>query len=117
MAVAQRATQNHYETLGVPTSASLEEIRRAYRILARRYHPDVNPGKSSEEKFKLIAEAYRVLSDEAKRREFDHELDGLLKGHFDRGKRAYEQAIRNAAAHDRARRPTGSPAPPRSRRA
>ena len=67
--------ENYYAILGVNTSATHEEIRRAYRILARRYHPDVNPGKASEEKFKAIAEAYTVLSDPEKRRVFDAEFE------------------------------------------
>ncbi len=65
---------NHYQTLCVTTSATPEEIRRAYRVLARRYHPDVNPGKSSEEKFKAIASAYAVLSDPEQRTRYDAEF-------------------------------------------
>ncbi len=103
MAVAQRAHQNHYETLGVTTLASVAEIRRAYRILARRYHPDVNPGKNSEERFKAIADAYKVLSDQARRRDFDRQLEEESGQAFDRGHAAYQQAIRRAAARDRAR--------------
>ena len=67
--------QDHYKTLGVNSSATQDEIRRAYRILARRYHPDVNPGKSSEEKFKSIASAYKILNDPKKRREYDADYD------------------------------------------
>lgn len=70
--------QNHYATLGLNSSATAEEIRRAYRILARRYHPDVNPGKTSEEKFKSIAQAYEVLGDGAKRKVYDQELGHKL---------------------------------------
>lgn len=100
----QHNLKNHYETLGIPSSATLAEIRRAYRILARRYHPDVNPGAASEERFKAIADAYRVLSDEVKRQEFDQTLADEMKSAFERGHEAYQQAIRNAAAKDRARR-------------
>src|ERR1700693_6470770 len=64
--------QNYYEVLGLPRTATEEEIRKEYRNLARKYHPDVNPGnKSAEEKFKEINEAYEVLSDADKRRRYD----------------------------------------------
>src|ERR1039457_2891564 len=68
------ATPKHdyYETLGVPRKADTEEIRKAYRKLARKHHPDLNPGdKSSEERFKNVQEAYDVLSDAKKRPMYD----------------------------------------------
>jgi molecular chaperone DnaJ len=67
-------TQNkdYYATLGVKKTATSEEIRKAFRKAARRYHPDVNPGdKKAEEKFKEISEANDVLSDEKKRKVYD----------------------------------------------
>jgi molecular chaperone DnaJ len=64
--------QDYYELLGVPRKASAKDIRAAYRKLARKYHPDLNPGdKSAEEKFKQIQEAYDVLSDTKKRQMYD----------------------------------------------
>ena len=64
--------RDYYEVLAVERGASAEDIKRAYRQLARKYHPDVNPGsKEAEEKFKEIAEAYEVLSDDQKRQMYD----------------------------------------------
>jgi molecular chaperone DnaJ len=64
--------QDYYELLGVPRKAAQKEIRQAYRRLARKYHPDLNPGdKASEEKFKQVQEAYDVLSDAKKRQMYD----------------------------------------------
>jgi molecular chaperone DnaJ len=64
--------KDYYGTLGVKKTASAEEIRKAFRKAARRYHPDVNPGdKRAEEKFKEISEANDVLSDEKKRKVYD----------------------------------------------
>ena len=64
--------KDYYATLGVKKTATQEEIRKAFRKAARKYHPDVNPGdKKAEEKFKEISEANDVLSDEKKRKIYD----------------------------------------------
>jgi curved DNA-binding protein len=65
------AERDYYEILGVPRTASQEEIQRAYRRLARRYHPDVNKDPQAEERFKEITEAYNVLRDPETRRRYD----------------------------------------------
>ncbi|HEY0547092.1 MAG TPA: molecular chaperone DnaJ [Pyrinomonadaceae bacterium] len=66
------AKEDYYQVLGVKRDAKPEEIKKAYRRLARKYHPDVNPGdKSAEERFKLITEAHDVLSDAKKRGVYD----------------------------------------------
>src|SRR2546426_11961471 len=64
--------KDYYEILGVGRTAKEVEIKKAYRKLARKYHPDLNPNnKQSEEKFKEIQEAYEVLSDAEKRKQYD----------------------------------------------
>jgi curved DNA-binding protein len=65
------AFRDYYETLGVPRDASSEDIRRAYRTLARQYHPDVNKDDGAEDRFKEISEAYEVLRDSEKRERYD----------------------------------------------
>jgi DnaJ-class molecular chaperone len=82
--------QNHYKTLGLTNAATPAEIRRAYRVLARRYHPDLNPGRDSEELFKGIAKAYEVLSDPEKRAQHDVELDRATESLSDTFDRAHE---------------------------
>src|SRR5262245_38215792 len=64
--------RDYYETLGIPRNAGDDQIRTAFRKLARKNHPDVNPGdKGAEERFKEINEAYSVLSDSQKRKQYD----------------------------------------------
>lgn len=64
--------RDYYEVLGVQKGASADEIKKAYRKLAIKYHPDKNPGdKEAEEKFKEAAEAYEVLSNDDKRAKYD----------------------------------------------
>src|SRR6187402_3551031 len=72
--------RDYYETLGVARTASEDEIKKAHRKLARKYHPDLNPNnKQSEDKFKEIQEAYEVLGDPEKRSKYD-QLGANWKG-------------------------------------
>src|SRR5215471_17691751 len=64
--------QDYYETLGIGRDADAEEIRKAYRKLARKHHPDLNPGdKAAEDRFKKVQEAYDILSDAKKKQMYD----------------------------------------------
>lgn len=76
-----------YEIIGVPRTASTEEIKKAYRRLAKKYHPDVNPGnRSAEEKFKEVTAAFEVLSDEKRRKLYDEFGADALRTGFDEKK-------------------------------
>src|SRR6266480_1624581 len=70
--MAAMAKEDFYKILGVKKDAKPEEIKKAYRRLARKYHPDVNPGdKAAEDRFKQMSEAFDVLSDPKKRKVYD----------------------------------------------
>ena len=89
MAGTQR---DYYEVLGIKKDASSEEIKKAYRSLALKYHPDRNPGdKEAEDKFKEITEAYEVLSDETKRKNYDQFGFNGINGNY--------QDFNNSAAY------------------
>jgi molecular chaperone DnaJ len=82
--MAATTKSDYYELLGVPRKANAKDIRTAFRKLARKYHPDLNPGdKSSEEKFKQLQEAYDVLSDSKKRQMYDQH--GFYSDNFQAG--------------------------------
>jgi DnaJ-class molecular chaperone len=90
---------NHYKTLGLSNAASAAEIRRAYRILARRYHPDVNPSADSENIFKKIASAYSVLSDPEQKQQYDLELKQSQESFEESFERATETLRKNQRAN------------------
>ncbi|HUH05655.1 MAG TPA: DnaJ C-terminal domain-containing protein [Kofleriaceae bacterium] len=86
-------SESLYDILGVAKTAADSDIRGAYRKLARKYHPDVNPGDTAaEDRFKKVAAAYEVLSDDARRKAYDEFGEESLKGGFDPDKaRAYQK--------------------------
>ena len=75
--------KDYYRVLGIPENASPEQIKRAFRRLAFKHHPDTNPGneRQAEASFKEINEAYGVLGDPAKRRQYDHARRGQFTGY------------------------------------
>jgi molecular chaperone DnaJ len=83
------ALKDYYQILGVDRNTSKEDIKKAYRRLAKEWHPDVNPDPKAEEKFKEINEAYYVLSDEEKRQQYDQ----LLKSGDEKGYRDFMEYI------------------------
>ena len=109
-----------YGLLGVNSSASREEIRKSYRALARKYHPDINPSPETAERFKEMGMAFAVLNDDAKRALFDEFGEESMHINFDpdrarhRRRRTAQQASRSPRQGERgAARPRRGTAPPR----
>lgn len=80
-------TKEYYDILGISEDASQDEIKKAYRKKAKKYHPDSNSDEANEEKFKKINKAYDVLSDEDKRKKYDRFGKQGVEGHAQRGQR------------------------------
>ena len=74
------AKRDYYTTLGVERGASKQEVKKAFRKMALKYHPDKNPNKDTTKKFREVAEAYEVLGDEEKRRLYDSQGHGAWQG-------------------------------------
>ena len=105
---------DYYKILGVGKNATDEEIKKAYRKLARKYHPDRNPGdKPAEERFKQVSQAHDVLSDPDKRKEYDR---GGVFANFARGRRLRPVGVRRRLQRRRLRRHPLQPVRRRSRR-
>ena len=91
--------EDYYQILGVDRGASAEDVKKAYRKLARKYHPDVNPGnKAAEEKFKQVSSAFEVLSDAKKRKLYDEFGPDAEKIVFDEKKAEAYRAYKSAAS-------------------
>ena len=85
---------NYYEELGVKNDVTMDEIKRAYRQLAKKYHPDKNPGnEQAAKRFVRIAAAYEILADEEKRKEYDASLNIGTKSQSSKDQAKYASSV------------------------
>ena len=96
--MAPVAFRDYYEVLGIPRDASAEDIRAAYRKLARQHHPDVNKEPGAEDRFKEISEAYEVLRDPEKRERYDRFGQNWKAGQDVSGASGFEGSSRTGSA-------------------
>lgn len=95
------SAKDYYKILGVSEGASADDVKKAYRQLAKKYHPDANPGnKTAEERFKEVSEAYYVLSDQKKRREYDEYKKSGFSGSYGAGSSGGGGGFRGAQGFD-----------------
>lgn len=100
--------EDYYHILGVAKNASHDEIKKAYRKLSKQFHPDLNPNnKEAEEKFKKINEAYSVVGDESKRKEYDNPVRQSFDGGFPGGFDFFSEFFSNNFGFNRQRNPQG----------
>ncbi len=88
---------DYYKILGLKNSATVDDVKRAYRILARRYHPDINPNQSASARFREIQEAYQILSDPDKRQLYDATAEAYQKKVFEARLKSYAQGKPSAS--------------------
>ena len=84
----------YYERLGVDKNASQDEIKKAYRKMSKKYHPDLNKEEGAEEKYKEVQEAYETLSDEQKRAAYDQYGEAGANGGFGGGGMDFDLGVR-----------------------
>eukprot|EP00092_Neocalanus_flemingeri_P037213 GFUD01040518.1.p1 GENE.GFUD01040518.1~~GFUD01040518.1.p1 ORF type:complete len:210 (-),score=64.97 GFUD01040518.1:49-678(-) len=89
------AKRDYYKVLELQKGASKQEVKKAFRKMALKYHPDKNPGKDTTKKFREVAEAYEVLGDDEKRRQYDDQGHGAWQGEYKPGKFNFDDLFKD----------------------